>query len=346
MPETRSAAPVVPPPLPGRARTPIPTAAPPAVAPLAPVPEALPLLVPVAASAPAQPPPRLVPVGAAPAAASTSVAVAPTLPSADEAEAILAAALRGEPDPDPAWRSAAERVVRALSADERTALSAGPLSLDPLLLRSAAGLRLRLEAAVALVLARLDLHATVFPALLGEVDATLLKVKLAGADAPAAAEALEPVRLALVDGGVALAGAMARTGPAAPVAAVPTASSRPAARVLSNVTAAEAAKVERGGKGLWVVFALTLAVAGAYHGYEFATRKPPAALPTVPGAPAHTFVIRQGASVVLNLEPGAQLDPAELDRFKLQERAKGNEVQALGPGMWTIERAPAEGSKP
>jgi hypothetical protein len=273
------------------------------------------------------------------------------LPSAEEAEGILTAALRGEVDPDPAWRVAADGVLQALCGAERAALSAGPLPSDPdpALLRATAGLRLRLDIAVVLVPTRTDLHATVFPALLAEVDALLVRVKAAASEAPSdAAEALEAVRLALVDGGVTLAGAMARALPAAPaVSAVPTSSpARPAPRVLSNVTAAEAAAASRGGKGVWVALALAAVVAAGYHGWQFATRKPPAALPTLAGAPAHTFVIRQGASVVLNLEPGATVDAGELERFATQERAKGNEVRAIGNGMWMVAPAAGEGTKP
>ena len=67
---------------------------------------------------------------------------------------------------------------------------------------------------------------------------------------------------------------------------------------------------------------------------------------TLPGAPAHTFVVRQGASVVLNLEPGATVEAAGLERFTVQERAKGNEVRAIGNGMWLVAPAAAEGTRP
>jgi hypothetical protein len=334
---------IVPPPLPGRARTPGTT--------VTPVPSSgLPAAgAPTATAAgTATPTAKLM---AVPAASVAPFGAPAALPSAEEAEGILTAALGGEVDPDPAWRAAADRVLQALCGAERAALSPGPLPSDPdrALLRATAGLRLRLDVAVALVPTRPDLHATVFPALLAEVDALLVRVKAAASEAPSdAAEALEAVRLALVDGGVTLAGAMARALPAAPaVAAVPTSSpARSAPRVLSNVTAAEAAAASRGGKGVWVALVLAVVVAAGYHGWQFATRKPPAALPALAGAPAHTFVIRQGASVVLNLEPGATVDAGELERFAMQERAKGNEVRAIGNGMWIVAPAAWEGTKP
>ena len=343
MPATPMATKAVPPPLPGRARppgttaTPVPSSGLPAAgAPTA------------TAAGTATPTAKLM---AVPSASVTPFGAPAALPSAEEAEGILTAALGGEVDPDPAWRAAADSVLQALCGAERVALSPGPLSSDPdpALLRATTGLRLRLHIAVALVPSRTDLHATVFPALLAEVDALLVRVKAAASEAPSdAAEVLEAVRLALVDGGVTLAGAMARALPAAPaVAAAPTSSpARPAPRVLSNVTAAEAATASRGGKGVWVALALAVVVAAGYHGWQFATRKPPAALPTLPGAPAHTFVVRQGASVVLNLEPGATVEAAGLERFTVQERAKGNEVRAIGNGMWLVAPAAAEGTRP
>ncbi|GEJ55587.1 hypothetical protein [Anaeromyxobacter diazotrophicus] len=346
MPEQRSATPAVPPPLPGRARTPVPTLVPavalaPAAAPPAPAPAAAPAVRPAPAPLAA---PAPVPPASAPALTAVQAPVPGALPSAEEAEAVLAAALRGEAHPDPDWRAAAERVAAALSEGERTALTSGPLSFDPGLLRGAAGLRLRLDLAVALVPTRPDLHGAALPALLGEVDALLLKVKVAGADAPpGAAEALDPVRLALVDGGVALAGALARVGPAAPapLPAAPFVSpSRPAPRVLSNLTAAEAARTERSGKGLWVAFAIALAAVGGYHGWQFATRKPPEPTPTLAGAPAHTFVVPDGAGgQLLLVEPGAKVSPAELEAFTEQERAKGNVLRALPSGGWVVEPA-------
>jgi hypothetical protein len=273
------------------------------------------------------------------------------LPTAEEAAAILAAALRGEADLDPAWQAAAGRVAAALSEGERAALTSGPPPADAALLRAAAGLRLRLELAIAAVPARGDGQGSVFPALLGEVDAFLLQLKAAApVKAPGAADALEPVRLALVDGGVALAGALDRAGAAAPVEPLPAAAAppeaRPAPRVLSNVSAAQAASAAgRGGKGLWVALGLAAALAAGYHGYGLATRRPPALPPTLPGAPANTFVIRQGASVVLRLQPGAAVDAGELERFTAQERARGNAVRSLASGVWAIQSAAAEGAK-
>lgn len=187
-------------------------------------------------------------------------------------------------------------------------------------------------------------EATAARALLAAVDDLLARGR--GRDA-ALAPQLEKARAALVERGVALAGALSQLGAveAPPQASRPVPPPEVAARLLSNVSAAQAASAAgRGGKGLWVALGLAIALAGGYHGYQLATRKPPALPPTLPGAPANTFVIRQGASVVLRLQPGAAVDAGELERFTAQERARGNAVRSLASGVWAIEPA-AEGAK-
>lgn len=189
-------------------------------------------------------------------------------------------------------------------------------------------------------------EATAAQALIAAVDDLLARARAALDAVPA--PQLEKARAALVERGVALAGALSRLGAveAPPQASRPVPPPEVAPRVLSNVSAAQGVSAAgRGGKGLWVALGLAAALAAGYHGYPLATRRPPALPPTLPGAPANTFVIRQGASVVLRLQPGAAVDAGELERFTAQERARGNAVRSLASGVWAIEPAAAEGAK-
>ena len=270
------------------------------------------------------------------------------VPMAAAAEALLAAALRGLPGSGAAAEAAA-RVASALSSDERAALTGGPIAHAPALLRAAAALRLRLELALATVPAagaRFDGSAA--QALLGEVDAVLMQVK-AAADAaqPALAASLDPIRLALMDGGVSLAGAHARLTPEGVVAPVaPAASSgRAATRVISNENASQSEHVPVAGKGVWFAFGAVALLAVAYHGYQFATRAPYEPPASLPGAPAQTYLVNQGPSLVLRAYAGARIDPGELERFRAQERARGNVVRELAAGVWVIEPVSTGGGK-
>jgi hypothetical protein len=269
------------------------------------------------------------------------------VPMAAAAEALLAAALRGLPGSGAAAEAAA-RVGSALSPYERAALTGGPVAHAPALLRAAAALRLRLELALATVpAAGAPFDGPAAQALLGEVDAVLAQVK-AAADAaqPALAASLDPIRLALVDGGVALAGAHARLTPegiAPPVAQAAAPSSRASTRVISNEGESEAAPAA--GKGVWFALGAALLLTIAYHGYQFATRAPYEPPASLPGAPAQTYLVNQGASQVLRAYAGARIDPVELERFKAQEQARGNAVRELAAGIWVIEPASTGGGK-
>jgi hypothetical protein len=272
-----------------------------------------------------------------------------TVASAAAAEALLASALRGAPASG-VVAEAAGRVARVLSPDERAALTGGPVAHDPSLLRAAAALRLRLELALATVpAAGAPFDGPAAQALLGEVDAVLALVKAAaGAAEPALAASLDPIRLALVDGGVALAGAHARLTPEAadaPVAPAPALSSRAATRVISNENAHPSDAAPAGGKGIWIALGAVALLTVAYHGYQFATRPPYEPLASLPGAPAQTYLINQGKSQVLRAYAGARVDRVEMERFRAQEQARGNVVRELGAGIWVIEPASISGGK-
>ena len=386
MPGQPSARPIVPPPLPLRGGaaapastasvTPIPVAArtPAAPAPAAasaptltgaPIPTLTAPKVPTLAPAA----PALRAVAPAPAGgldpfapfALTPVPLGPILERAQEcvwpaavapaaaAEALLAGTLRGARVSGTATEVAvAARVARVLSPDERAALTGGPVAHDPSMLRAAAALRLRLQLALATVpAAGAPFDGAAAQALLGEVDAALAQVKAAAAAAePPLAASLDPIRLALVDGGVELAGAHARLTPegvVAPVAPAPAPAREAAARLLSN--SCDDAVTPRRAARLWVALGLAIAVAAAYHGWARATRRvaPP---PSLADAPANTLGAERGGTKILSALPGKAVNPAELERFKAAEQAKGNIVKQAGPGTWLIVPATTAARSP
>jgi hypothetical protein len=274
------------------------------------------------------------------------------IPAAAEAEALLIEAAAGRASPDPGTRAIVDRALAAASDLERCALQGGAVSVDPVLLRTAAALRLRIEVAVAALGAGEPAQAPPgAQELLAEVDAVLAQVSQLASAAPAEAlAAIDATRLSIVDGGVRLAGALSRLVPVGP-AEVAVRPARPAdksvARVTSNVRAGEG--LEGGFHGvptpLWIALAIALAGVGGYHVWRLArTAAPPPA--TFVGAPTHTSGLNRGAVRILMSEPGKPIDPAELEKFKGLEQAKGNVVREIAKGTWAIEPAgTAEGGK-
>jgi hypothetical protein len=185
--------------------------------------------------------------------------------------------------------------------------------------------------------------------LLADVDGVLAQVKaLAPSAPPGVMPALDPTRLAIVDGGVQLAGALSQlvpVGKAQPTALA--ANKGPTTRVLSNASAGETEGLGFLRKGPWIALALVLATVAGYHGWRLATTPAPRPPATLVGAPANTYSVKQGATHLLKTLAGKTVDPAALERFKGQEQLKGNVVRDLGSGTWAIEQDPAGGgSKP
>ena len=116
-------------------------------------------------------------------------------------------------------------------------------------------------------------------------------------------------------------------------------------RVISNENARQTEAAPVAGKGIWFAFGAVVLLAVAYHGYQFATREPHEPLASLPGAPAQTYLVNQGASHVLRAYAGARVDPGELEQFRAQELARGNVLRELGAGIWIIEPASAGGGK-
>ena|SRR6266568_215696 len=383
MPGQPSARPIVPPPLPtrGGAVTPVPGARPtpipvasrtpvPPSAAAAPIPTLSPAPTPNFSAAPIPTLAPAAPMLGAPAAvampsashdpfapfALTPVPLGPilelareavwpaTVASAAAAETLLAGALRGGRGSGAAAEAAA-RVASALSPDECAALTGGPVAHDPALLRAAAALRLRLELALATVpAAGAPFDGPAAQVLLGEVDAVLAQVKAAfDAAEPALAASLKPIRLALVDGGVAFAAGINQLVPLGAGEPAPAPPREPAARLLTNERDEEAGP--RRATGLWVALGVAAAIAASYHGWARATRNvaPP---PTFVGAPVNTLGVERGGMRVLSTLPGKALNLAELERFKTAEQAKGNIVKQTGPGTWLVVPATTAARSP
>jgi hypothetical protein len=153
-----------------------------------------------------------------------------------------------------------------------------------------------------------------------------------------------------------LTDAVARIAPAqAPVVQAPV---RPAAatRLLSNRSGVDQAIRPRVNRGWLVLLVLAALGAAVFHAQQWLNRplqRPP---PTLRGAPEHTLGAQTRGSSLLIENAGQRMNPADLERFKLQEEAKGNRVREIGPGAFIVEPqtagpqaappASAGGSKP
>jgi hypothetical protein len=162
------------------------------------------------------------------------------------------------------------------------------------------------------------------------------------------APALEPIKFAIVDGGVKLAGALSQLVPeGAPGVAAPAPDRRAATRVLRNESAAPGiAGLARGPAARNVVFVILLgiavALAAVYHVRRLAHR-PTEAYVTEPGSPDNMVVVFEGKGrKILSARDGRPPSAAAIERFRQQELAKGNEVKILGPSMVSVMAAKTE----
>jgi hypothetical protein len=306
------------------------------------------------AAADAAPDPFAAPPAAepSPAEAPTAVAFVPseiwpgTVPTADDAEHLVSSAVAGlKPEGD----APLDATLDALTASERAALCGDPVEGDPLLLRRAAALRYRVGVALAgEPAAGAPVDAPAGAALMAELDGVLAALR--GADGGD----LEVIRRALVKEAVDLSEALQRLTPVAvPVpAAVPAPRPAPpraaAPRILSVTKQDDEEPARRRSVGLVVVLAISALAAGGYHAYRWRERHsvPPPA--TLPGAPAGSIGSASGKTKMLFAPPGLTLDPAELERFKAAEQAKGNRVIQAAPGTWIVTpaaRPPAGGQE-
>jgi hypothetical protein len=264
------------------------------------------------------------------------------------AEDALRRALGGLADPSRPLHALAIATLGALSSLERAVLAGEPQAIDATPIRKAAVMRLRVAEALAANPARgtpVDMAA--LSSILGEIDGLLAEVAALLSGAPAElTPALESVRNALVSEAINFSEAASKlsSGPA-PVAA-PTAFSTRGARVLS-VETVEPVEPRGRGKQIFMVVVLVLVAAavGAYH-FSNRVRRPSAPAPTFNGAPAGTVALDKGKVRTLQAPAGSSLDPAHVMEFEAAEKAKGNTVREVVPGVWISEPSGDKGGKP
>jgi hypothetical protein len=259
------------------------------------------------------------------------------VPSAVEAEALLVSVLAGRASGDASQRVAAERVLATASDLERTALSGAEVPVDPVLLRAAAALRLRLDLALtSLPAAAGAVNQPAANQLLVDVDGLLGQMKTLAASAPAgAAPVLEPIRLSLVDAGVELTGALSGLVPETqpPVPSAP--AKAPAARILSNERSNEDTPLHRR-IALWVALVLALAGATAFHANRYLHPAKPSGPGHFPGSPEGSVAAPGAGQRTFVMSPAGRFEPSEVEKFKVEQELKGNTVRQLAPGTLVV----------
>lgn len=270
------------------------------------------------------------------------------IPGTDDAGQLMEDAVVGRAIPHPYWRSLTERVLAGVSDLERDAVAGRPVPVDPAPLRSAAALRLQLEAAISTAPppgSAIDEAGA--QQLISEVDGVLSQLKLLDPGQPAVHAELQTIKGQLIDAGVRLGALLGQilgqTSSAAEVVPVPHHhEEKSITRVLSNQSVDEARPRVR--RGEWIALAIVLAIGVGYHVWRHASARAPMPLPTVAGAPDNTYVVKQPGSNLLMVRAGKSVDPKELERFRGQEQAKGYTVREISPGVWSIEpMSPASG---
>jgi len=308
-------------------------------------------------AAPPPPPAAVAPAAAAepPAAAPTPVEEVPFVPSgtwpgtvlsASDAEGLLAGALVGL-WPEESLRPLTERVIEGLSAAEKGALQDQELPCEAGPVRRAAGLRWQVAAALACApppgpdgeLPPVDQAAV--RAILSGIDALLGDLKRMSEGAtPEALRAIENVRHLLVKEAIDLTEAVQRLVPegTAEIAVsegLPAAGARvPGTRLIYNVKGRDEVRPPKPW-GLIVLLVLLAAASAGYHGYRYVNRPRPQP-PTLSGAPSTTSALVMPGAKMVAAPPGHRPDPQEVERFKAQEQAKGNEVKEVLPGTFVV----------
>jgi hypothetical protein len=263
---------------------------------------------------------------------------------------LLADALAGTLAAGDPRRPVAEQVAGALSELERGVCAGAPWELDPVPVRRAAAMRLRVAAALA---ARpppgSPVDGQAVEALLAELDAGLAAVNALSAAAPEARRpALEAIRHALVKEAEDFSEACHEIGPAEPAAQRPEEGAGPAARAAAgarvlSIQGAAATGVEvaatRRGRALWVVLALAVLVAAGAHGYRWYRKEQGLnALRSLPGAPEGMMLVPGPPAAPKVLLPmRGPPERAQVERFRAQQKLKGNKVTELPGGGLAVE---------
>jgi hypothetical protein len=262
-------------------------------------------------------------------------------PSAGEAEAMLRDALAGAGGLS-THRAVVEQAIAGLSVLEREVFLGGAPAIDAGPIRHAAVLRLRVAVALA---TRPPPGAAVDGAavaeLLSEIDRLLGAVKGLLDAAPLEAQAsLEAIRNALVKEAVDFSEASHQMGLAGSATiAARSGASRPssATRVVavrSGVSEPEAAERRRS-RVAWVVLAVAVLGAAAFHGYRWKQKEQAVAeLKTYPGQPDGMRLLPAppGATTRELVPLQGRPDRAQVEKFKEQQRLLGKTVTETGVG--------------
>lgn len=262
-----------------------------------------------------------------------------TVLASRDAEGLLAGALAGFWPERADLEAHTERVVAELSPLERDAIAGRPVPADPAPVSRAAALRWQVSAALSTAPPQgSPVDAAAVRAILAEIDAVLADLKQASQGAPAEAlPGLDQLRRALVAEAVDLTEAVHRIAPQEASRAV-AARETPtlATRLLSNRPEAAASPPTRRHAPLWVVLALALLGAAAYHGYRYANRRNPPQAQLMPGAPAGAVAGPElpGGGRMVILPPGAAGQPA-VERFRKEQELKGSTVR-VEPGAMVV----------
>jgi hypothetical protein len=277
-----------------------------------------------------------------------------TVLASRDAEGLLAGALAGFWPEVSDLKGHTERIVADLSPLERDAIAGRPVPADPAPVCRAAALRWQVSAALASAPAPgSPVDSAAVRAILAEIDAVLAELKrVSQGSPPDSVPAVDRLRRDLVAEAVDLTEAVHRIAPQEAPAAeegAPAARARAGTRVLSvRAGEAEAARGEpRRRLGLWVVLALAIGSAGAFHGYRYYQRRQAGPPPGIPGAPAGMMALPElpGGVRVLVSTPGAA-SRDELEKFKLQQELAGRQVIEPAPGQVFVVPADPRAAAP
>lgn len=274
-----------------------------------------------------------------------------TGPSAAEAELALRARLAGVEETS-SLRSVIDQVVAGLSTLERDVFTGGAAPFDAELIRHAAVLRLRAAAALATrPPPRTPVDAVAVAEFLSEIDGVLTRVKaLVDGATPEQRPQLEAIRNALVREAVDFSEACHEIG----TAELPLGPGRPGevasraaanARFLSDRIGEDEVEVieRKRSRAVWVLLALVVLGAGAFHGYRWwQTEQLVAKFPTLPGQPDGMRLVPapRGATSVELLPLGRPPDRAQVERFKAQQKLLGKTVTETARGGLMIRSDP------
>jgi hypothetical protein len=184
--------------------------------------------------------------------------------------------------------------------------------------------------------------------LLSEIDGLLGAVKGLLDQAPLEAQAsLEAIRNALVKEAVDFSEACHALGTTeVPLAPAPQrASGRAAtARVLSvnaGVDAEDRPEERRRRLGPLITLVVIVLAGVGYHLIGAVNAPTKVAPVTYEGAPAGTMALKNGKQYLLVALPGANVNPADLEKYRQYEARRGNRVREVAAGTWSIEPASA-----